>query len=262
MTELLNSPDLWIDNFPIPKSDGHKYHRGHALIFAAPELTGATRLASTACSRIGAGLVTVLAFDNADIYRSTLPSDIMVRSGSLDEPKGVTARLGGSGGIIPSHLEAMFNPLAEGVRVFDADAIPGQSDLNCLDQNCILTPHEGEFERTFGKIEGSRIERVRKATELSNSIIVLKGHETIVGHPDGRIVINHHASPWLAKAGTGDVLAGLICGLAAQGMSPFDAACAGVWIHGESGLRLSAGLVASDLEKVVPAILKDLLGAA
>jgi NAD(P)H-hydrate epimerase len=124
----------------------------------------------------------------------------------------------------------------------------------------VLTPHEGEFARAFPAIKGDKIEKAKAAASQSGAVIVLKGSDTVIASADGRCVVNAHASAALATAGTGDVLAGLITGLIAQGMDGFDAACAAVWIHGEAGRRASYGLVASDLECFVPDILQDLLG--
>lgn len=119
--KLENSPDLWLTNFPRPKIDGHKYHRGHAAIFAAPELTGATRLAASACNRVGAGLVTVVASGKADIYRSTLPADIMVRENLPDK---VNVVLAGSGGISARSLVTLTKSLHLLERcVLDADLL-------------------------------------------------------------------------------------------------------------------------------------------
>ena len=142
-------------------------------------------------------------------------------------------------------------------RVLDADAIV--SKLSGLDENCILTPHQGEFERAFGRLEGSRSEQAQAAARLSGALVVLKGAETIIAHPDGRFAINTHASPWLAKAGTGDVLAGMIAGLLAQGMPSFESALAAVWIHGEAGIEIGPGLIAGDIPEAIPGILRKLL---
>jgi len=254
-----NHPDLWCDKLPNPRLDGHKYDRGHAAIFAATELTGATRLAAEACSRIGAGLVTVLATHRADIYRSTLPPDIMVSEDALDGVRNPTALLGGCGGMAPTQRDELYPGFKGCIRIFDADSIPGQDDRGVLDETCILTPHDGEFDKVFPELSGSREDRAAKAAKLCNAIVVLKGSRTIIAAPDGRVVVNTHASLWLAKAGTGDVLAGIIAGLAAQLMKPFNTACAAVWIHGEAGRRLGPGLVAGDIAGQLPAILSELL---
>ena len=252
----INSPNIWLDVFPRPLIDGHKYHRGHVGIYGAPELTGASRMAAAACNRIGAGLVTVVANENADVYRATLPPDIMVRP---DLPKTVNVALGGSGGIDQERLNQLHKLSNLQARVFDADALQPQTDFRNLDSRCVLTPHVGEFERLFGPIENGLVDTAANAAKASGAIIVLKSSNTIIAHPDGRLVSETPTSPYLAKAGTGDVLAGLIAGLLAQSMPHFEACCAAVWIHGDAGIRIGAGLVASDIEKIIPSILKDIL---
>ncbi len=249
---LENTPKLWVENLPKRQISGHKYDYGHVVIYGAPKLTGATRLAAEACARIGAGLVSVLCTPGTSvIYRETLAAHILVRDDLDWWDDRVTAQLWGSGGL-PCDLPQSFNI----PTVLDADALGRLPKI--LNENVVLTPHEGEFSRAFPEIDGSREERALKAAQLSRAIVVLKGAETVIAHPDGRIVVNNHASPHLATAGTGDVLAGMITGLMAQGMAPFNSACAAVWIHGECGIRAGQGLVASDLAGMIPGVLTDL----
>ncbi|MCI5061155.1 MAG: NAD(P)H-hydrate dehydratase [Alphaproteobacteria bacterium] len=257
-----NSPDLWLSSFPVPADDGHKYDRGHAVIFGAPELSGATRLAAQAASRMGGGLVSVIAPQACyDLYRTVLPPDIMVRAELTQKPKGNLVFLGGSGGIEEVHHQFLLNNEFGAARVFDADALldANRDNFEKFDQNCVLTPHMGEFERVFPDLAGDNAKKAAQAAQLSGAILVLKGPQTVIATPDGRLVENDHASPYLAKAGSGDVLAGMIAGLIAQGVSPFDAACAGVWIHGEAGQRIGPGLIAGDITARIPEILRDLL---
>ena len=127
-----------------------------------------------------------------------------------------------------------------------------------LRPDCVLTPHEGEFERLFGVLPGDRVEKARTAAEKAGCVVLLKGAETVIAAPGRDPVVNAHATPYLATAGAGDVLAGVIGGLMAQGMEAFDAACAGAWIHGEAALRFGPGLVATDLVAGIPSVLKDL----
>ena len=255
-TTANNAPQIWLKKLPRPATHGHKYHRGYAAIYGAPLLTGATRLAATACSRIGAGLVSVVASDNFDIYRICLPADIMVHD---ELPQKASVALAGSGGVTPEHSRSLLNKSELSAKVFDADALPERGDFQHLDDSCILTPHFGEFERVFGAIDDDAEHAARNAAVASGAIVVLKSSTTVIANPNGDTVTNRHASPYLAKAGTGDVLAGMITGLAAQGMQPFDACCAAVWMHGESGIRLGPGLVASDIPDIIPEILQELL---
>lgn len=256
---IFNMVDIWLDAFPRPALDGHKYNRGQALIFGAPLLTGATRLAAGGCSRIGAGLVSILANGNGDIYRSTLDADIMVNDTQSVNAEKVSVVLGGSGGMHDAHYHALLDNEYDCPRVFDADAIPHPQDFEKLDSQCVLTPHEGEFALKFPHLSGDKVEMAVSAAKATGAIVVLKGAETIIAHPDGRKVVNDHASPYLAKAGTGDVLAGMITGLIAQDMPIFEACCAAVWMHGEAGKRFGAGLIASDIIDLIPVILSDIL---
>ena len=249
---LENHPDLWLEFFPRLEKESHKYKRGHAVIYGAPELTGATRLVAESCARVGAGLVSVLAVKEiADVYRETLKPHILVRDDLDWDDVRVTAKLYGSGG-----MSAQIDYTSKLPIVLDADALQPLSQK--LFSNFVLTPHDGEFSRMFPDIAGGRIEKAQKAAQESGANIVLKGAETIIVSPDGRKVINLHASSVLATVGTGDVLAGMITGLMAQGMNPFDAACCAVWMHGECAIRFGLGLVASDILDIIPQVLKDL----
>ena len=258
-TAKTNAPDLWQDVLPVPSPDGNKYHRGFVAIYGAPALTGATRLAAHACNRIGAGLVSVVAEGNADIFRTSLAADIMV---TQEVPAKATVALGGSGGISTAHLQELLSNRHLKARLFDADALTQDMAMGQLDAETIMTPHRGEFERVFGAVGDDPEVAAIQAAEHSGAIVVLKAPHTVIASPDGRLVINRHASPYLAKAGTGDVLAGLIAGLVAQGMPHFLAACAGVWMHGEAAIRFGPGLIASDIPDMMPSLLRDLLPAA
>ncbi len=255
-----NKAKFWFASLPAPSPLGNKYDRGHAVIIGADELTGATRLAATACSRIGAGLVTVMAQEAASIYRMSLPPEIMVRQNGFENLKKPSVILAGCGGINPQVLQTLQETFTNCVWVLDADAIISAFRQNMKFHNrAVITPHQGEFDRAFPEISGSREERACQVAQSHEIIVVLKGQRTIIACPDGRMKMNFHASPYLASAGTGDVLAGMITGLLAQGMLAFEACCAAVWMHGEAAIRFGPGMVAGDIPDLIPYILSDLL---
>ena len=263
-----NNPALWSSALPQPARHGHKYHRGHALIAGGYPMTGAARLSARAAARSGAGLVTVAVPDMAfAIYASALTS-IMVHplSGEADfaallQDKRFTAVLVGPGaGRTEDTRRKLLCVLGTGcAAVLDADALSlfqdRPSDLfQAIQGPCVLTPHEGEFGRLFDTT-GDKLTRALRAARVSGAVIVLKGSDTIIAAPDGRAIINSNAPPTLATAGSGDVLSGLILGLLAQGMEPFLAGAAGVWLHGEAANLFGAGLIADDLPDLLPRIL-------
>lgn len=207
--------------------------------------------------RIGAGLVTLHCQQRGDVYRASLPAEIMVQDEGGPLPEKATALLGGPGGISDDHRAKLYDQ-TDLIRVIDSAAFPDDpSDLNGNDKT-ILTPHDGEFSRLFGDIGEDRCKAAKDAAARSGAIVVLKGAQTVIAHPDRRCVLNDRPNPNLATAGTGDVLAGLILGLAAQSMPAFEAACAAVWIHSEAGERIGRGLIASDIIHAVPEILQSL----
>ncbi len=253
---LTNTPDLWQKLFPRPDAEAHKYTRGHLAVLGAPVLTGATRLAASAASRSGAGLVSVLADPAiANVYRTSLPPDLMVSTDGADALTRPTALLAGPGGISAPHAE--FLRATDLPTILDADTLPFWQNTA---SPAVLTPHAGEFAKLFPDITGDRRSSALMAARRCACVIVLKGAETLIAAPDGRVVCNLHASPYLAKAGTGDVLAGMIAGLVTQGMPAFEAAAAAVWIHGDAGLRIGPGLIAGDIIDKLPLILTNLLG--
>lgn len=271
----LNGPDLWLDAFPWPRLDDHKYSRGHAVIAGGETMTGAARLAARGAARIGAGMVTVACKPAVRvIYAGDLPSLLISTyeqaagfAALFDDARKNAALVGPGAGVTPETGEMALAPLRAGrATVLDADAISAFADdpaalfAQTRNADCVLTPHEGEFARIF-QYEGGKLERVRAAAAESGTVVLLKGADTVIAAPDGAAAINANAPATLATAGSGDVLAGLIVGLLAQGMGAFEAACAAAWIHGEAASAFGPGLVAGDLPDLVPKILvrlKDL----
>ena len=269
-----NGPDLWRDALRWPRPGDHKYSRGYALIVGGPVLTGASRLAARAAQRTGAGAVGLAApVDAQTIYKVALES-VMIQpfrdTASLrdlvENEKLDAVLLGPGAGLVTSTRERAAMALRSGQpMVLDADALSvfeGAPELlfDSVKGPVILTPHEGEFSRLFPDLSGGRLIRTRAAAARSNSVVLLKGFDTTIAAPDGRLAINRNAPPDLATAGAGDVLAGIIVALMAQGMDAFLAACAGCWIHAAAADKFGPGLIAEDLVGLIPAVLRDLRG--
>ncbi|MSP68009.1 MAG: NAD(P)H-hydrate dehydratase [Alphaproteobacteria bacterium] len=269
-----NAPALWLPSFPWPGSEDHKYSRGHAVVQGGDAAsTGAARLAARAALRAGAGLVTVAAPPSAlAIYAAALTA-VMVRP--ADGPTGLAQLLadhrrnavlvGPGNGVNATTRAAVVTALGmEKACVLDADGLTVFADepaalFGAIRGPCILTPHEGEFARLFGRGEDlGKLARTRAAARTAQAVVVLKGGDTVIAAPDGRAAINDNAPPWLATAGTGDVLAGFCLGLLAQGMEAFAAAAAAVWLHGEVARLLGPGLIADDLAETLPRVLAGL----
>lgn len=251
-----NGPALWSTVLPSPGPADHKYTRGHVAVIAG-EMTGAARLAALGAARIGAGMVSVLAPVASLPMLAALPAAIIVaaRPGARElgewlRRRKVAAIVIGPGLGHDDEARALVNScLSSGApAVLDADALAVLADVSrpAYRSSHILTPHAGEFERLFGRGEGDRLARARTAS-AAGFVIVAKGSDSVVAAPDGRAVINANAPPWLATAGTGDVLAGLIAGLVGQGMPAFEAAAAAVWLHGERATVRGRNLIADDL---------------
>jgi NAD(P)H-hydrate epimerase len=264
-----NLPANWLPRFPWPCPEGHKYARGHAVVVGGAEMTGAARLAARAARRAGAGLVTLAAPDAAlAVYRAGDPGNIVMALGEFDQiladPRRNAILLGPGGGIGEPMRRLVGLALGTGKAcVLDADAITAFADtpkrlFNDLGAASLLTPHDGEFSRLFPDLSGSRLQRARAAAKRSRAVVLLKGPDTVVAHPDGRAVVNSNAPPWLATAGSGDVLAGIALGLMSAGMEAFDAAAAAAWLHGAAATRFGPGLIAEDLPDALPAVLADL----
>ena len=270
-----NDPALWLAHLPRPKHGGNKYTRGHALIYGGYPMTGAARLAARAAARAGAGLTTIAVPQIAlPIYAAALTS-IMVTPLArpqdfelLLSDKRFSALLIGPGAGLGEATRALACAMLKTGRptLLDADAITAfQDDPLALDRAiagpCVLTPHEGEFARLFDPV-GDKLARARAAANRCGAVIILKGSDTVIAAPDGRAIINTNAPPTLATAGSGDVLAGLTLGLLAQGMEPFLAAAAAVWLHGASAASFGPGLLAEDLPDLLPGVLRKLFGLA
>ena len=229
---------------------GHKYGRGlvHCL---AGQMPGAIALAANAAARTGAGYVRV----STSLPIGGLPASI-VQTGTADlQDDRIGCILVGPGlGDVPQVLTLALT--APRPIVIDADAIGLIGEPERLHgHDTILTPHEGEFCKLFGKIAGSKPERALEAARRSQSVIVYKGPDTLVAAPDGRLGFAPPAPAWLASAGTGDVLAGMIAAIRARGVEPFDAACAAVWLHGEAARIAGPAMIADDLVAAIIAAL-------
>ncbi|HSV23589.1 MAG TPA: NAD(P)H-hydrate dehydratase [Xanthobacteraceae bacterium] len=266
-----NSPALWAGRFPIPASEGHKYSRGHAVVVSGGRVrTGAARLAALAALRGGAGLVTLATPRGAlDVNAATCLA-VMVRpidtatefETMLADHRFNAVAIGPGAGVGLNTREMSLAALA-GPRqvVLDADALTSFTDHVELlfaalskNRNAVLTPHSGEFHRLFDKslenisaASASKLCAAQAAASIAGAVVVYKGADTVIAAPDGRVAVNANAPPWLATAGTGDVLAGLITGLAAHGMPAFEAAAAAVWVHGEAATAAGPGMISEDL---------------
>lgn len=276
-----NNPDLWGDDFPLPSVEGHKFTRGHVVVVSGDiAATGAARLSARAALRGGAGLVSVATPRGALAVNAAALTAVMVKP--VDTPDEFAALIGGKvnacvigpGAGIGAHTRDLVIAALDADRhlVLDADALTSFADAPeelfgriAAHPECevVLTPHEGEFSRFFKSMPddvqaNSKLERVRWAAGKSGAVVLLKGPDTVVASPDGRAAIAANAPPWLATAGSGDVLAGLIGALLAQRVSAYQAACVGVWMHGEAGSEAGPGLIAEDLPEVMPAVFRQL----
>ncbi|MFU0505638.1 NAD(P)H-hydrate dehydratase [Pseudaminobacter sp. NGMCC 1.201702] len=279
-----NTPDAWLGAFPFPAIDAHKYRRGHVGVFSGEaSATGAARLAAIAAARIGAGAVTVLSPSDAIAANAAHLTSVMLRKCdtladalAFFEARHPRALVYGPG-LRPEAATAEFLAEMLGAEdlpkalVLDASGITSlvhrsQALFPLLQRpgapEVILTPHEGEFRGFFPDIakgrDTSKLAKARAAAARSGAVIVYKGADTVVAAPGGQAAINANGTPWLATAGSGDVLSGLCAGLAAQGMPVFEAACAAVWIHAEAAQRFGPGLIAEDLPSAVLPVVRDI----
>ncbi|MDY8110375.1 NAD(P)H-hydrate dehydratase [Fulvimarina sp. 2208YS6-2-32] len=283
--QFVNRPALWRADLSLPVDAGHKYDRGHAVVFSgSASRTGAARLAAGAALRAGAGLVTLFSPAGAILVNAAQVTAVMVErcdgerdlARHLDDSRLKAFVLGpgfGVGGTARAYATQILK--AGRFLILDADGISSFADRpeelfdEALGQageggpNLVLTPHAGEFKRLFPDLAAkgslSKLDRTREAAVRSGAVVVLKGRDTVIAAPDGRAAINANGTPWLASAGTGDVLTGMICAQLSQGTPTFEAACAGVWMHGRSAELFGPGLIAEDLAGQLPAMFAELL---
>jgi hydroxyethylthiazole kinase-like uncharacterized protein yjeF len=282
-----NAPKLWGASLPVPHLDGHKYSRGHAVVVSgAASFTGAARLTARGALRAGAGLVTIASPHDALATNAASNLAVMVRvvdgahdlAALLTDGRLNAVAIGPGCGVNAQTRDMTLTALDRGrdgverAVVVDADALTSFAGeprqlFSAIKARApaatILTPHAGEFARLFGGIPDiadvrSKLERARRAAALSGAIIVLKGADTVIAAPDRRAAINDNAPPWLATAGSGDVLTGFIAGLTAQSMPGFEAGCAAVWLHGEAARVFGPGLISEDLSEMLPAVYRRL----
>jgi hydroxyethylthiazole kinase-like uncharacterized protein yjeF len=279
---FVNDPALWRAAFRVPKIEGHKYSRGHAVVVSGGlSTTGAARLAARGALRAGAGLVTIASPRDALAVNAAANLAVMVRpvDGAKELGEFLADRrrnavvLGPGGGVGPTMCDQVRAVLqSEAAAVLDADALTSFAEqpealfrfiVARAGRGTVLTPHEGEFSRIFKKINQDsevhgKLERALAAAKLSGAVVLLKGPDTVVAAPEGRGSIADNAPPYLATAGAGDVLAGMIAGLMAQGMPAFEAASAAVWLHGEAASAFGPGLISEDLPEALPAVYRRL----
>ncbi len=276
-----NHPDLWSGYYPRPQLNANKYDRGHVLVLGGAELTGASRLAALAAQRMGAGLVTVAAPHSAFMIYAAALTSIMVRmlgegpdfetafANLLLDKRYNVALLGPGAGDNENTRKAVLLALQAGKHcVLDADALNVfageveqlQASLQNVHHMCVLTPHEGEFQRIFTPRHvdpnKDKITRARLASAYVNCPLLLKGADSVIVSPEGMAIVNTNAPATLATAGTGDVLSGFIAGLMAQGVDAFIATCMATWLHGAVANEAGPCLIAEDLIKGLPDVLK------
>jgi hydroxyethylthiazole kinase-like uncharacterized protein yjeF len=277
-----NTPSFWRGSYPVPQTDGHKYSRGHvAVVSGGLAATGAARLSARGALRGGAGLVTLVSPRDALAVNASALTAIMVRPAdtaiefaeTLGDTRFNVCVIGPGAGVGERTRDFVLTALsAKRAAVLDADALTsfaGNPDQlfeaikQMQDAQVVLTPHEGEFPRLFSDLSNkhslrSKLVRVRDAAERAGAVVLLKGPDTVVAWPDGRATIAANAPPWLATAGAGDVLSGMIAGLLAQGVAAFEAASIAVWMHGEAAREAGPGLIAEDLPETLPAVTRRL----
>jgi len=273
-----DQPDLWLKYFPRLKLTGHKYDRGHAVVVSGEmERTGAARLGARAALRMGAGVVSLATSKSAFYINAAQLTSIMVDAYDgtdslaelLADPRITAALIGPGAGVseetqmnvgavLGSTVAAVID--ADGLTAFEDDPSALFEQIKYREAPTVLTPHAGEFSRVFPELveEPSTLDRARAAAELSGAVIVLKGADTVIAAPNGVAGLVENAPPWLATAGSGDVLAGIITGLLAQGMDALDAAMAAGWVHSETANECGPGMISEDMSDTLPVIIKRL----
>lgn len=269
-----NAPELWSALLPTPQLMGHKYSRGHTLAISGPiEKSGAIRLAANAALRIGSGLVTIAAPTDT-LHAHAARTDVLMLApmdsteqlkDHLRDPRINSICIGP--GLDPDEntRQLVLTILEHSASVvLDAGALSAFTEyaqvlhdaISNRTAPAILTPHDGEFNRIFPALKPtlSKLEKARIAAHMVGATIILKGPDTVIANADresadGRTAISDNGSPWLATAGSGDVLSGMISGLLAQGMPAFEAASAAVWFHSEASQIIGPGLISSDLDQ-------------
>lgn len=283
-----NCPELWRAAWHPPRVDGHKYARGHAVVVSGPMAkTGAARMAAGAALRVGAGLVTVASPASALMVNAAHLTAVMVRSADgaealaelLSDRRFNAVLIGPGAGVGEETVASVDAILDDDARrvCLDADALTSFADhperlFQAIrahpDRPVVLTPHDGEFARLFPDLPASetgsddaapsKLDRARMAAERSGAVILLKGPDTVVAAPDGRAAIADNAPAWLATAGSGDVLAGIVTALLAQSVPAYEAAAMAVWMHGDAGREAGAGLTAEDLAPALKPVIARL----
>lgn len=287
-----NSPALWRSRWMRPRATAHKYRRGHVVVLGGGRMVGAARLCARAAARVGAGLTTLAVPSSVwAVYAGTALSAMVHPLDDADEstlcrswaqwlagsrwsalalgPGAMRGLPGEAASSMRALVEAVLHSPGEQALVLDADALmafegaPSRlfGAIQASTHPVVLTPHEGEFRRLFGEAgqEGGKLALTLEAASRSGAVVLHKGADTVVASPDGQGVVSTNGPAWLATAGSGDVLTGLIAGLLGQGLGAFDAACAGAWVHGACGQAFGPGLIAEDLPEQMPGVLRELL---
>ena len=272
----INSLTLWLNNFPWKKKKDHKYSRGKLIIFGSQlNMTGSTILSAEAALRVGTGSVKIICSKKTlPIYSSKFPSVLKEEINTLFSLKKLIVKeknsifLIGPGAGVNQLTKKRTKLILKNSKyaVIDADALTcfknNPKELyGLLDKNKIITPHIKEFHTIFPMINKkiTNYEKIVKASKICKCNIVLKGANTLISSSAENIVLNKHTSSELAVIGSGDVLSGLISSLVGKNkLTPFLACCAAVWIHGDIAKEFGPGLIAEDIVKNIPNVLKKL----